>query len=165
MGSLTIIDRNFIQDSLYFYMLINLVKLEDKISYLVSNYNEMSNLTGKKGNEIIPKLTDEEYNEKYIESLSHLHDEEWHLSLEGFRFLIRVNKNHELADNCQYWIAEVYYFQKDFHRSIKEFEKVFTFLGTNKSVDAQLKLGLCYINIGDIYKAKDIKFGLKTLLA
>ena len=50
--------------------------------------------------------------------------------------------------------AEIYYSQKEFRRSIKEFEKVFTFLGANKSDDAQLKLGLCYINIGHIYQAK-----------
>ena len=39
-------------------------------------------------------------------------------------------------------------------RSIKEFEQVFTFPGTNKADDAQFKLGLCYINNGQPDKAK-----------
>jgi len=43
---------------------------------------------------------------------------------------------------------------KEYNRSIKEFEKVFTFPGTNKGDDAQFKLGLCYVNIGQIENAK-----------
>ena len=31
---------------------------------------------------------------------------------------------------------------------------MFTFPGTNKADDAQLKLGLCYVNIGQIDEAK-----------
>ena len=79
---------------------------------------------------------------------------EWNLSIDGFRFLIQSDSNHDLADNCQYWIGEVYYSLKEYNRSIKEFEKVFTFPGTNKGDDAQFKLGLCYVNIGQIENAK-----------
>ena len=100
------------------------------------------------------KITDTEYQAKYIESLSNYQNGEWNLSLDGFKFLIQADGNNQLADNCQYWIGEIYYSQKDFRRSIKEFEKVFTFPGTNKSDDAQFKLGLCYVNIGQIDKAK-----------
>ena len=56
--------------------------------------------------------------------------------------------NHDLADNSQYWIGEIYYALNDYRSSIKEFEKVFSFPGTNKADDAQYKLGLCYMNIG-----------------
>ena len=147
-------DRTFYTDSLYFEIVNDLVMIENKITSLISSYKEMNEITGKRKTRIIPKITDAEYQAKYIESLSNYQNGEWNLSLDGFKFLIQADSNHELADNCQYWIGEIYYSQKDFRRSIKEFEKVFTFPGTNKSDDAQFKLGLCYVNIGQIDKAK-----------
>ena len=147
-------DRTFYTDSLYFEIVNDLVMIENKITSLISSYKEMSEITGKRKTRIIPEITDAEYQAKYIESLSNYQNGEWNVSLDGFKFLIQADSNHELADNCQYWIGEIYYSQKDFRRSIKEFEKVFTFPGTNKSDDAQFKLGLCYVNIGQIDKAK-----------
>ena len=147
-------DRTFYTDSLYFEIVNDLVMIENKITSLISSYKEMSEITEKRKTRIIPKITGAEYQAKYIESLSNYQNGEWNLSLDGFKFLIQADSNHDLADNCQYWIGEIYYSQKDFRRSIKEFEKVFTFLGTNKSDDAQFKLGLCYVNIGQIDKAK-----------
>ena len=60
-----------------------------------------------------------------------------------------------MADNCQYWIGEVYYALHDYIRSIKEFEKVDSFQGSNKSDDAQFKMGLCYINLDQIDMARN----------
>ena len=147
-------DRTFYTDSLYFEIVNDLVMIENKIESLISSYKEMIEISGNKKTRVIPKITDEEYQAKYIESLSNYQNAEWNLGLDGFKFLIEVDSNHDLADNCQYWIGEVYYSLKDFRRSIKEFEKVFTFPGTNKSDDAQFKLGLCYVNIGQVDKAK-----------
>ena len=147
-------DRTFYTDSLYFEIVNDLVMIENKFTSLISSYKEMNEITGKRKTRIIPKITDAEYQAKYIESLSNYQNGEWNLSLDGFKFLIQADGNNQLADNCQYWIGEIYYSQKDFRRSIKEFEKVFTFPGTNKSDDAQFKLGLCYVNIGQIDKAK-----------
>ena len=147
-------DRTFYTDSLYFEIVNDLVMIENKIESLISSYKEMTEISGKKKTRVIPKITDEEYQAKYIEALSNYQNAEWNLSLDGFKFLIQADSNHDLADNCQYWIGEVYYSLKDFKRSIKEFEKVFTFPGTNKSDDAQFKLGLCYVNIGQLDKAK-----------
>ena len=147
-------DRTFYTDSLYFEIVNELVMIENKIESLISSYKEMTEISGKKKTRVIPKITDEEYQAKYIEALSLYQNAEWNLSLDGFKFLIQADSNHDLADNCQYWIGEVYYSLKDFRRSIKEFEKVFTFPGTNKADDAQFKLGLCYVSIGQIDKAK-----------
>ena len=114
----------------------------------------MNEISGKKTTIVIPKITNEEYEAKYIKSLAHYQNGEWNESLDGFKFLLQADSNNDKADNCQYWIGEVYFALKDYPRSIKEFEKVFTFPGTNKADDAQLKLGLCYVNIGKIDKAK-----------
>ena len=67
--------------------------------------------------------------------------------------LISANKNHALADNCQYWVGEIYYSKKDYRRSISAFENVFDFAGTNKSDDAYYKLGLCYYQLQDYNKS------------
>ena len=136
-------DRTFYTDSLYFELVNDIVMIENEIASLISSFKEMSEISIKKNTRVIPKLTNEEYQTKYIESLSNYQNGEWNLSLDGFKFLIQADGNHDLADNCQYWIGEVYYSLKEYNRSIKEFEKVFTFPGTNKADDAQFKLGLC----------------------
>ena len=45
--------------------------------------------------------------------------------------------------------------KKDFKRAIVEFQKVFSYAGTDKNDDAQLKIGLCYQSIGNIDKARE----------
>ena len=147
-------DRTFYTDSLYFELVNDIVMIENEISSLIASFKEMSEISRKKKTRVVPKLTNEEYQAKYIESLSNYQNGEWNISLDGFKFLIQADSNHDLADNCQYWIGEVYYSLKEYNRSIKEFEKVFTFPGTNKADDAQFKLGLCYVNIGQIENAK-----------
>ena len=147
-------DRTFYTDSLFFAIVNDMVLVENKISSLILSFKEMNDLSVNKTTRVIPQITDEEYTAKYIVSLSHYQNAEWNLSLNGFNYLIQVDSNHDLADNCQYWIGEVYYALTDYNRSIKEFEKVSSFPGTNKSDDAQFKMGLCYLNIGQIEKAK-----------
>ncbi len=147
-------DRTFFTDSLYFEIVKEMVLVENKISSLILSFKEMNDLSVNKTTRVIPQITDEEYTAKYIESLSHYQNAEWNLSLNGFNYLIQIDSNHDLAGNCQYWISEVYYALTDYNRSIKEFEKVSSFPGTNKSDDAQFKMGLCYMNIGQIEKAK-----------
>ncbi len=147
-------DRTLYTDSLYFEIVSDMVMVENKISSLILSFKEMNDLSVNNITKVIPQITDEEYTAKYIESLSHYQNAEWDLSLNGFNYLIQVDSNHDLADNCQYWIGEVYYARNDFRRSIKEFEKVYSFPGTNKSDDAQFKMGLCYLNIGQIDRAK-----------
>ena len=147
-------DRTFYTDSLYFEIVSEIVMVENKISSLILSFTEIDDLSVNKTTKVIPKISDEEYTAKYIESLSHYQNTEWDLSLNGFNYLIQVDSNHDLADNCQYWIGEVYYALNDYRRSIKEFEKVSSFPGTNKSDDAQFKMGLCYMNIGQIDRAR-----------
>jgi TolA-binding protein len=146
-------DRAFYTDSLYFEIVNDLVKIENKIISLTSSYKEMIQLKTDGSIKELPSISDEEYTSRYIESLSYYQNGEWNKSLDGFTYLIAVNSSHDLADNCQYWVGEVYYGLKDYKRSIAEFEKVFSFPGTNKSDDAQYKLGLCYLNVKNNTKA------------
>ena len=140
-------DRAFYTDSLYFEIVNDLVQIENKIISLTTSYKEMIQLKTSGSIKELPSISDEEYTTRYIESLSYYQNGEWNKSLDGFTYLIAVNSSHDLADNCQYWVGEVYYGLKDYKRSISEFEKVFSFPGTNKADDSQYKLGLCYLNI------------------
>ena len=44
---------------------------------------------------------------------------------------------------------------EDIKKAIAEYEKVFTYAGTDQDDDAQLKIGLSYQSIGNIDKAKE----------
>jgi tol-pal system protein YbgF len=60
---------------------------------------------------------------------------------------------HPLAGNAQYWIGEAYWAQRDYRQALVEFEKVFDH-GPGKAPDAQLKIGLCYLRLGDVQRAQ-----------
>ena len=95
------------------------------------------------------------YKETYMKSLGHFQNQNFKSAISGFVELVKSDATNDLADNSQYWLAECYYSQKDFKRAIAEFEKVFTYAGTDKDDDAQLKIGLSYQSIGNIDKAKE----------
>ena len=136
-------DRAFYTDSVYFEIINDLVKIDSKIQILS---NSQSNLNLDSATTI----SDEEYSRKYSEALnSFFNDGLVQNSLKQFKKLISLKSDHSLSDNCQYWIGEVYYKQKLFKESIDEFSKVFKFEDSNKSDDAQYKIVLCHINLGN----------------
>lgn len=62
-----------------------------------------------------------------------------------FRALVESDPEHKLADNCRYWLGECYYAQRQYGMAVAEFEKVLTYANSGKADDAQLKIGLCYL--------------------
>ena len=132
-----------------------LVLVENKIVTLTNSYNEMAKL--KSGDPISsePQFNAEQYKQTYMKSLGYFQNQNYKSAISGFEELVRSGATNDLADNSQYWLAECYYSQKDFKRSIAEFEKVFTYAGTDKDDDAQLKIGLSYQSIGNVDKAKE----------
>jgi tol-pal system protein YbgF len=77
------------------------------------------------------------------------------MAMEMFENLLKNNNKHSLSDNCQYWIGECYDGLEDYKNAILAFEKVFTYLSSNKDDDSQIKLGICYYKLGDMEKAKE----------
>ena len=63
-------DRTFYTDSLYFELVNDIVMIENEIASLIASFKEMSEVSGSKKARVIPKITNEEYQAKYIESLS-----------------------------------------------------------------------------------------------
>ena len=132
-----------------------LVMIENKIVTLTSSYNEMSKMKSGRSISSEPKFNAAKYKKQYMKSLGHFQNQEYDNAISGFSELVASDATNDLADNCQYWLAECYYSKKDFKRAIGEFAKVFNYAGTDKDDDAQLKLGLSYQSMGSIEKAKE----------
>jgi len=94
------------------------------------------------------------FNERYQDAFQSYRGRRYRESIQKFEALLTDNYQHELSDNCQYWIGESYYGLGIYQQAIVAFQKVFTFTNTNKSADSQLKLGLCYMRLKDYEKAK-----------
>ena len=141
-------DRAFYTDSVYFEIVNDLVKIDSKIQTLSKSQSSISS-------DASVVISDDEYSRRYSEALnSFFNNGLAQNSLSEFEKLISLRSDHSLSDNCQYWIGEIYYKQRLFERSILEFNKVFMFKDSNKLDDAQYKIILCYVNLGDYDLAK-----------
>lgn len=96
-----------------------------------------------------------DYTAQYNAALGIYRSGQYQEAISRFQSLLAQSMTHDLSDNCQYWIGECYYDLRNYRQAIVEFEKVFTFTRSNKDPDAQLKLGLCYMNLGDAAKARE----------
>jgi tol-pal system protein YbgF len=96
-----------------------------------------------------------EYQIRYQEGLDLFHARNYKQAVEVFESLIASDANNSLSDNAQYWIGESHYALGQYKKAVIDFEKVFTFPKSNKNPDAQFKLGLCYVRLGDGAKARD----------
>ena len=131
---------------------------ENKIVTLTNSFSEMYNLKSEKS--IISssvKVSPVEYKAIYIDAMSNYHKGNYEEAIKGFFTIVKSDPNNDmkLADNSQYWLAECYYSQKNYKRSITEFNKVSRFPSSDKDADAQLKLGHAFLNMGNTDKAKE----------
>lgn len=92
---------------------------------------------------------------QYDQALELYNDRQYDMALKIFDQLLASGENNSLVDNCQYWKGECYYGKMDYNQAIIEFNKVFTFVNANKLDDAQLKLGLCHLKLGNQVEAKN----------
>ncbi|MBI5826417.1 MAG: tol-pal system protein YbgF [Deltaproteobacteria bacterium] len=64
--------------------------------------------------------------------------------------------DYVLVDNALYWAAETYYTERDFTRAIAGFKEVERkYPNRNKAPDAVLKIGLAYMETGDIERGRE----------
>lgn len=85
----------------------------------------------------------------YQAALQDYRDRKYDQALGGFTEILLMSPESDLADNAQYWIGECYYGLDNFQQALAEFQKVFSYPGTEKGDDAQLKIGFCYFKLGD----------------
>ncbi|MGN7611389.1 tol-pal system protein YbgF [Magnetococcales bacterium HHB-1] len=63
--------------------------------------------------------------------------------------------DHELTDNAQYWVGEIYYVQKQFPEALVAFNQVLVRWPTSDKVPAcLLKIGFAFYELGDLENAK-----------
>lgn len=73
----------------------------------------------------------------------------------ALRAFLDAYPRHDLADNAQYWLGEVYYDAKDWARAVVEFRAtVEDYPRGNKVPDALLKMGFCFAALGQDAKAR-----------
>ena len=149
-------DKSIYTDSTNFVILAQLMMIENKIITLTNSFTEMYSLRSeKRGGVIKTKISPAEYQRRYIEALSYYQNSDYNQGIKGFSELVLEDPSNKLADNSQYWLAECYYSTKNYKRAALEFEKVFTFPGTDKDDDSQLKLALAYQSLGNLVKARE----------
>lgn len=96
-----------------------------------------------------------DYEADYQSALDTFKKKQYAQAASIFKSLVQADRNHKLADNAQYWLGECYYAQKQFENALAEFEKVFTYPNSNKGDAAQLKIGLCWLQLGKKEEAKE----------
>ena len=140
-------DRAFFMDSLYFSLVTDMVIIENQISSLVNSieeieyFNEKENLNNNSSSDLI------DYAYEYQNAHQLYMRGEYDLSLKKFQFLLDNNISNELADNCQFWIGQIYFLKNDYLSAINEFNKVLNYKNNNKSPDSLYKIALCFIKI------------------
>jgi len=87
--------------------------------------------------------------ELYDRSMQYYSTRSYLEARDGFHKILEMDTSGDLADNAQYWLGECEYAKRDFQAALAAFQKVFLFAKTEKDDDAQLKLGLCYLQTGD----------------
>jgi tol-pal system protein YbgF len=71
-----------------------------------------------------------------------------------FSDLVKQFPSGTYTDNSWYWGGECSYAQNDYAKAVAQFSKVFEFKNSSKADDAQLKIGMCYMKMGQSALAK-----------
>ncbi|MCA9733763.1 MAG: tetratricopeptide repeat protein [Deferribacteres bacterium] len=90
----------------------------------------------------------------YDQARNAMIDRNYTSAISQFRIMLVDNNTGNLADNCQYWIGEAYFAQGQYIKAIVEFERVNAYPSSNKSVDAQLMLGIALMRLGQNEEAE-----------
>lgn len=94
------------------------------------------------------------FRDDYQAALNEYYNRNYKTAIQLFEELLAKHETNSLSDNCRYWIGESHYGLGNFNQAIIEFTKVFSFNKSNKADDSQLKLGLCYLRLGDKARAR-----------
>ncbi len=86
----------------------------------------------------------------YMKGYHDTMDKNFTSAMETFREFLALFPDHELADNAQYWVGEIYYARGDWERAILEFDKVVKEYPAGEKVpDSLLKQGYSFGKLGD----------------
>ena len=148
-------EKIFYSDSLYFNLLNDLVLIESQIEDLSQNINNITDLSieidKNNSQSNIDKI--EDYKQTYDLAVEYYMNKKYEKSLDIFNQLIAFDTNDNLADNAQFWIAQIFYIQKKYKLAIAEYKKVSLMGDKNKAPDAEYKIALSYFSLDMINEA------------
>ena len=150
-GSEDIIERlKFIETSVD-TLLERIVSLEQKVSSL-------NNGTGAKQSTTNAGTEKNDPGTLYMKALNLVRiEKDYKKGLKEFQKFLSIFPEHDLSDNAQYWIGEIYYDKGDWERAALEFNKVREkYPKGDKLPSALLKLGYSFHNLGDKSSAKTL---------
>lgn len=82
----------------------------------------------------------------------------------ALRAFLARSPRHDFADNAQYWLGEAHYAQRDYPTALVEFRAVIeTYPRGNKVPDALLKVGYCYLALGQPDRSRAVLEQVVTL--
>lgn len=97
------------------------------------------------------RASQRQYDQAYSAYVAQRYDE----ALALFKNFLKNYPRHDLADNAQYWVGEIYYDLENYPSAILAFKEVVTKYGDkNKAPDALLKIGYAYIALDDPSNAR-----------
>jgi tol-pal system protein YbgF len=99
-------------------------------------------------------LTSNTEYDSYQNALRVFNARNYEKALQGFSDIVKQFPSGTYTDNCWYWSGECSYALNDYAKAIANFTKVFDFKNSSKADDAQLKIGMCYMKMGQSALAK-----------
>ena len=153
-------DKIFYSDSLYFNLLNDLVLIESQIEDLSHNIENIVSLNDTieevendsiiNSDDDLPSNNIQDYKEAYDLAIELYKNNEYENSLNAFKDLVSFDSKNNLADNCQFWISQIYYIQREYEVAISEYKKVSVLGDGNKAADADYKIALSYLKLDNI---------------
>ena len=149
-------DRAFFMDSLYFELVTDMVLIENQIASIENSIQEIDAINKQLKTEIRSSESSAKIDYNYDYKVAHqmYTRGNYSKSLEKFNFLLENNISKDLADNCQFWIGQIYFSNKEYKKAIIEFEKVLKYKDSNKKSESIYKIGLSEIKLNNNINAK-----------
>ncbi len=91
----------------------------------------------------------------YDEALDDYYSQRYARAIVKFRKVLLADEQQDLADQCQFWIAQAYFAIGRYYDAIVAFEKVSIYAESEKIAEAQLMIGIALYRSGERHLARN----------
>jgi len=98
----------------------------------------------------------DQYKDRYNDGVAFYKSGKYNSAIRHFRSMLKTSRDHDLSDNCQFWIGECYYTMKKYEQALIEFDRTISFPFSNKIEDAMFKIALCHEKLEEPQLALDM---------
>lgn len=132
-----------------------LSRLEQEKSSLTAQVAELEMKLAEARTPPPPPMRTTDPRMEYDQALDLFNQRNYERALSIWMGLVNTGAPEGLESNCHYWIGECYYAMRQYSEALTHFRHVFEYAQTTKKDDAQLKIALCYEQMGDKTRAKE----------